>query len=48
MIGGNKEAARLSGISVNTYLISALFAAIGGIVLALRGMTSEINSGSRY
>ena len=53
MIGGNKEAARLSGISVNkykvlAYLLSALFAAIGGIVLASRVMTSEINSGSPY
>jgi simple sugar transport system permease protein len=53
IIGGNKEAARLSGISVNkykilAYLISALFAAIGGIVLASRVMTSEINSGSPY
>ena len=50
VIGGNKEAARLSGISVNkykiaAYLLSALFAAIGGIVLASRVMTSEINSG---
>ncbi|AOH53165.1 sugar ABC transporter permease [Peribacillus muralis] len=53
IIGGNKEAARLSGISVNkykvlAYLLSALFAAIGGIVLASRVMTSEINSGSPY
>ncbi|WP_144527866.1 ABC transporter permease [Peribacillus simplex] len=53
IIGGNKEAARLSGISVNkykilAYLLSALLAAIGGIVLASRVMTSEINSGSPY
>lgn len=53
IIGGNKEAARLSGIAVNkykviAYLLSALFAAIGGIVLASRVMTSEINSGSPY
>ncbi|NRD78020.1 ABC transporter permease [Bacillus sp. BRMEA1] len=53
VIGGNKEAARLSGIPVNTYkvaayLLSALFASIGGIVLASRVMTSEINSGAPY
>lgn len=53
IIGGNKEAARLSGIQVNkykviAYLLSALFAAIGGIVLASRVMTAEINSGSSY
>jgi simple sugar transport system permease protein len=53
VIGGNKEAARLSGIPVNkyivaAYLLSAFFAAIGGIVLASRVMTSEINSGAPY
>jgi simple sugar transport system permease protein len=53
VIGGNKEAARLSGIPVNkykvaAYLLSALFASIGGIVLASRVMTSEINSGAPY
>lgn len=53
VIGGNKEAARLSGIPVNryktaAYLLSALFAAIGGIVLASRVMTSEISAGSPY
>jgi simple sugar transport system permease protein len=53
VIGGNKEAARLSGIPVNkykvaAYLLSALFAAVGGIVLASRVMTSEINSGAPY
>lgn len=53
VIGGNKEAARLSGIPVNkykilAYLLSATFAAIGGIVLASRVMTAEINSGSPY
>ena len=42
VIGGNKEAARLSGIPVNkykvaAYLLSALFAAIGGIVLSFKG-----------
>jgi simple sugar transport system permease protein len=53
VIGGNKEAARLSGIPVNkykvaAYLLSALFASIGGIVLAARVMTAEINSGAPY
>ncbi|WP_246945391.1 ABC transporter permease [Bacillus pinisoli] len=53
MIGGNKEAARLSGIAVNkyiivAYLLSALFAAIGGIILASRVMTAEINAGGPY
>ncbi|WP_456277016.1 ABC transporter permease [Bacillus sp. AK128] len=53
MIGGNKEAARLSGIAVNryivfAYLLSALFAAIGGIILASRVMTAEINAGNPY
>ncbi|MDQ0178491.1 ABC transporter permease [Bacillus chungangensis] len=53
VIGGNKEAARLSGIPVNkykvaAYMLSAVFAAIGGIVLASRVMTAEINAGAPY
>ena len=53
VIGGNKEAARLSGIPVNkykvaAYMLSAAFAAIGGIVLASRVMTAEINAGAPY
>ena len=53
MIGGNQEAARLSGIPVNlykvaAYLLSALLAALGGIVLASRVMTAEINAGGPY
>ncbi|QKS69884.1 ABC transporter permease [Paenalkalicoccus suaedae] len=53
MIGGNEEAARLSGIPVNRYKVlayslSALFAALGGIVLASRVMTAEINAGGPY
>jgi len=53
VIGGNIEAARLSGIPVNkykvaAYLLSALFASIGGIVLASRVMTAEINAGAPY
>ncbi|MDP4147442.1 MAG: ABC transporter permease, partial [Bacillota bacterium] len=47
IIGGNKEAARLSGIPVNkyrvlAYILSAAFAAIGGILLAARVQTAEI------
>ncbi|MBM7604939.1 simple sugar transport system permease protein [Metabacillus crassostreae] len=53
VIGGNIEAARLSGIPVNkykvaAYLLSALFASIGGIILASRVMTAEINAGGPY
>ncbi|MBM7619722.1 simple sugar transport system permease protein [Bacillus tianshenii] len=53
VIGGNAEAAKLSGIPVNkykmiAYLMSALFASIGGIVLASRIMTAEINAGAPY
>lgn len=53
MIGGNLEAARLSGIPVNhyrvlAYLLSAILAAIGGIVLAARIQTTEINAGAPY
>lgn len=53
VIGGNMEAARLSGIPVNkyrvlAYLLSAVFAAIGGIILGSRVMTSEINAGAPY
>ncbi|QGH35413.1 ABC transporter permease [Gracilibacillus salitolerans] len=53
VIGGNEEAARLSGIPVNkykvlAYVLSALLAAIGGIVLASRVMQAEINAGGSY
>jgi simple sugar transport system permease protein len=53
MIGGNQEAAKLSGIAVSryrllAYLISALFAAIGGIVLGARVMNAEVNAGGPY
>ncbi|MBU3201236.1 ABC transporter permease [Clostridium estertheticum] len=53
VIGGNIEAARLSGIPVNkykmyAYLLSALFAAIGGIILAARIQTAEVNAGAPY
>lgn len=53
VVGGNMEAARLSGIPANkyrvyAYILSALFAAIGGIVLAARVQTAEINAGAPY
>ncbi|TSB46187.1 ABC transporter permease [Alkalicoccobacillus porphyridii] len=53
IIGGNEEAARLSGIAVNkykilAYLLSAFFASLGGIVLASRVMTAEIQAGGPY
>ncbi|GAB2569093.1 ABC transporter permease [Gracilibacillus alcaliphilus] len=53
VIGGNEEAARLSGIPVNkykvlAYVLSALLAALGGIILASRVMQAEINAGSDY
>ncbi|WP_138751028.1 ABC transporter permease [Paenibacillus sinopodophylli] len=53
MIGGNQEAAKLSGIAVSkyrliAYLISALFAAVGGIMLGARVMNAEVNAGAPY
>jgi simple sugar transport system permease protein len=53
MIGGNKEAARLSGISVNryralAYVISTLFAAIGGVILASKIGSAQINAGAGF
>jgi len=53
VIGGNIEAAKLSGIAVNkyrvlAYILSAGFAAIGGIILASRVMTAEVNAGAPY
>ncbi|MCM3633735.1 MULTISPECIES: ABC transporter permease [Paenibacillus] len=53
MIGGNAEAAKLSGIPVKkyrfiAYVLAALFAGIGGMVLAARVMTAEVNAGAPY
>jgi simple sugar transport system permease protein len=49
--GGNPEAARLSGISVNryrtyAYLLSAFFASVAGIVLAARVGTGQVSAGA--
>lgn len=50
MTGGNKEAARLSGVPVNryrtyAYVISGVFAALAGIVLAARIGTGQVSAG---
>lgn len=52
-VGGNPEAARLSGIAVNkykifAYLLSAGFAALGGILIAARVGTAQVNAGAAY
>ena len=52
-VGGNPEAARLSGIAVNkykilAYVLSALFAALGGIFIAARVGTAQVNAGASY
>ena len=52
-VGGNKEAAKLSGIPVEKYKIfayclSAFFAAIGGICLAARVGTAQVQAGDAF
>lgn len=52
-IGGNEEAARLSGVRVKrirvaAYVASGVFAAIGGILLASRIGTGQIDAGAPY
>ena len=53
VVGGNLEAARLSGIPVEryrtlAYVLSALLAALGGVILASRIGSSQINAGAGY
>lgn len=53
MIGGNREAARLSGIPVNryrtiAYIISTFFAGLGGIILASYIGSAQINAGAGF
>lgn len=53
VVGGNLEAARLSGISVDryralAYMLSTFFAALGGIMLASRIGSAQINAGAGY
>ncbi|CNF68017.1 ABC transporter permease [Yersinia enterocolitica] len=52
-IGGNPEAARLAGIRtaryrVLAYVLSSLLAALGGILLASRIGSSQVNAGGSY
>ncbi|MFT8210356.1 MAG: ABC transporter permease [Symbiopectobacterium sp.] len=52
-IGGNAEAARLSGIRtthyrVAAYIIASLLAGLGGILLASRIGSSQVNAGGSY
>lgn len=51
--GGNAEATRLAGVNVNryralAYLISALLATVGGLVLAARIGTGAVGAGDPY
>lgn len=53
MIGGNPEAAKLSGININkykliAYILSGFLAALAGVVLASRLGSGEVNAGSPY
>jgi simple sugar transport system permease protein len=53
VVGGNQEAARLSGIPVNryralAYFLSASLAGLGGIMLASRIGSAQINAGQGY
>ncbi|MBB4939895.1 ribose transport system permease protein [Streptosporangium album] len=52
-IGGNEEAARLSGINVNrqkliTYALAGLFAAVAGVVLASRLASAQPQAAAGY
>ncbi|MRX73304.1 ABC transporter permease [Bacillus lacus] len=51
MTGSNREAARISGIPVNryrtyAYVLSGIFASIGGIILASRIGTGQVSAGA--
>ncbi len=53
VVGGNQEAARLSGIPVDryrtlAYILSALLAAIGGVMLGARIGSSQVNAGAGF
>lgn len=53
VVGGNMEAARLSGIPVNryravAYVLSAFLAALGGIMIGSRVGSAQINAGAGY
>lgn len=53
VVGGNIEAARLSGIAVDkyrtlAYVLAALMSGLGGIMLASKVGSSQINAGAGY
>lgn len=53
VVGGNREAARLSGIPVDryralAYFMSTLLAAIGGLMLAARIGSAQVNAGQGF
>lgn len=53
MVGGNREAARLSGIPVNkyrmlAYVLSGFIAAAGGLILGARIGSGEVNAGDSF
>ena len=52
-IGGNREAARLAGIRVNryrvlAYVISGMFASLGGVLLAARLGRGDVGAGAPF
>jgi simple sugar transport system permease protein len=52
-VGGNKEAARLSGIPVNRYriyagILAAVFIGLGGVLVASRNMSAQIQGAAGY
>ncbi|MCE1195281.1 ABC transporter permease [bacterium] len=52
-VGGNKEAARLSGIPVKNYrvfagMLAAVFIGLGGILVASRNMSAQIQGAAGY
>lgn len=52
-MGGNREAARLSGIDVKKYrylagMITAVFIAVGGILVAARGSSAQVGCCDNY
>lgn len=52
-MGGNKEAARLSGINIKKYryvagMITAVFIAVGGILVASRGSSAQVMCCDNY
>ena len=53
MVGGNEEAAKLSGIPIArykmlAYVLSSFIASLGGLVLGARLSSGEVNAGATY